>query len=183
MALLRLSPFGRLLLVASLAAAGEARAKAFLSQDEALALAFPGAHVTRKTAFLTEVERDEVARISGGSKPSALSTYYVAEKDGVALGTAYFDVHRVRTQNEVLMIVVKPDRTVARLEVLSFAEPEEYLPKPNWYSQFPGKALSDELSTKRAIRPVTGATLTVRATTEAVRRVLALHDVLARRPA
>src|SRR5213075_736242 len=90
-----------------LVAAGEAHAKVFLSQDEALALAFPGAHVTRKTAFLTEAERDEVARVSGGSKPSALSTYYIAEKDGATLGMAYFDVHRVRTQNEVLMIVVK----------------------------------------------------------------------------
>lgn len=79
------------------------------------------------------------------------------------------------------MIVVDPANALARLEVLSFSEPEEYLPRPTWYGQFPGKTLSDELTPKRAIRPVTGATLTVRATTEAARRVLALHEVLARR--
>ncbi len=78
-----------------------------------------------------------------------------------------------------------PQGALARIEVLSFLEPEEYLPRPNWYGQFPGKPLGDELSEKRGIRAVTGATLTVRATVEAARRVLALHRVLeerARRP-
>jgi hypothetical protein len=162
--------------------AGSLEGKVHLSQDEALRLAFPGASVERKTAFLTEAEREEVARLAGGPKPAALQPYYVAKKDGAIAGTAYFDVHVVRTQNEVLMVVVKPDGSVGRLEVLSFFEPEEYLPRPAWYAQFPGKTLGDELSEKRAIRPVTGATLTVRATTEAVRRVLALHQLLLKRP-
>lgn len=157
--------------------------KVYLSQDEALRLAFPDAPVERKTAFLTEAEREEIARLAGGPKPAALQPYYVAKKDGAVAGTAYFDAHVVRTQNEVLMVVVKPDGSVGRLEVLSFSEPEEYLPRAGWYAQFPGKALGDELSEKRAIRPVTGATLTVRATTEAVRRVLALHRILMKKAA
>ncbi|HUM01754.1 MAG TPA: FMN-binding protein [Thermoanaerobaculia bacterium] len=162
--------------------AGPVEGKVYLSQEEALRLAFPGASVERKTAFLTEAEREEVARLAGGPKPAALQPYYVATKEGSITGTAYFDVHVVRTQNEVLMIVVKPDGSIGRLEVLSFFEPEEYLPRPGWYTQFPGKTLGDELSEKRAIRPVTGATLTVRATTEAARRVLALHRLLMKRP-
>ena len=36
----------------------------------------------------------------------------------------------------------------------------------------------DELSMKRGIRAVTGATLTARATTDAARRVLAVHKVI-----
>lgn len=160
--------------------AGPLEGKVFLSQDEALRLAFPGATVERKTAFLTDAQRDDVARLANGPRPDALQPYYVARKDGAVAGTAYFDVHVVRTQNEVLMVVVKPDGSVGRLEVLSFFEPEEYLPKPNWYAQFPGKTLGEEFSVKRGIRPVTGATLTVRATTEAVRRVLALHRLLGR---
>jgi hypothetical protein len=167
----------------ALAGAGSVFAKVFLSQDEALKLAFPGASVERKTAFLSDAERDDIAKLAGGGKPAGLQPYYVATKDGALLGTAYFDVHVVRTQNEVLMVVVKPDASVSRVEVLSFSEPEEYLPKANWYGQFPGKTLSEELSEKRAIRPVTGATLTVRATTEAVRRVLALHRVLSKKAA
>ena len=76
------------------------------------------------------------------------------------------------------MVEVDPEGAIVRIEVLSFSEPEEYLPKAHWYEQFQGKPLDDELSLKRAIRPVTGATLTAHATTDAARRVLALDRVL-----
>ena len=162
-------------------AARPALAKVFLSQEEALKLAFPGAAIERQSVFLTEAEVAEVAKLSGGPRPSALSAAYAATKDGKLVGTAYFDTHVVRTLAETLMVVVTPSGTIGRIEVLSFSEPEEYLPREHWYAQFPGKALDDELSVKRGIRAVSGATLTARATTEAARRVLALHQVLSRR--
>jgi len=168
-----------ILAMACLAAAASAEAKVFLTQEEALKLAFPGAAVERRTAFLTEAQRREARRLSGDAElPAALATYYAATKEGAPVGTAYFDTHRVRTMPETIMVVVEPSGAVARIEVLSFQEPEEYLPRPRWYAQFSGKPLDDDLSMKRAIRPVTGATLTARATTEAARRVLALHRVL-----
>ena len=128
-----------------------ATAKVFLTQEEALKLAFPGA------------------------------VAYVAIKDGRLVGTAYFDTHVVRTMTETLMVAVDPAGAIMRVEVLSFSEPEEYLPKEHWYAQFPGRSLDDDLSLTRGIRPVSGATLTARATTDAARRALALHQVLARR--
>jgi Na+-translocating ferredoxin:NAD+ oxidoreductase RnfG subunit len=161
--------------------AATAGAKVFVTQEEALKLAFPGAAVERKTFFLTEAEQKEVQALSGGPAPSALSVAYVAVKDGRVAGTAYFDTHVVRTQQETLMVAVDPEGAVFRIEVLSFAEPEEYLPREHWYGQFQGRKLDEELALSRGIRAVSGATLTARATTEAARRVLALHAVLARR--
>jgi len=144
-----------------------------------LQLAFPkGAAVTRKTAFLSEAERAEVARRSGGPPPPGLVVFYAAALDGKAAGTAYFDTHVVRTLLETLLVVVDPKGALARIEVLSFSEPEEYLPRGAWYGQFPGKVLDDELSERRGVRPVTGATITVRVTVEAARRVLALDAFL-----
>ena len=64
------------------------------------------------------------------------------------------------------------------MEVVTFREPIEYMPREGWYEQYQGKVLDADLALKRAIRPVTGATLTARATTEAVRRILALHRVV-----
>jgi hypothetical protein len=156
-------------------------AKVFLTQEEALKLAFPGAAIERRTAFLTAAEQKDVAALSGGPAPSALAVAYVATKEGRLAGTAYFDTHVVRTQPETLMVVVAPAGAIARIEVLSFSEPEDYLPRGHWYEQFPGRALDEELSVKRGIRQVAGATLTARATTEAARRVLALHRLLERR--
>lgn len=164
-----------------LLAAGAARAKVFLTQEEALKLAFPGATIERRSIFLTGAEVEEVAKLSGSAKGSALAAAYVASKDGKVVGTAYFDTHVVRTLAETLMVVVSPAATIARIEVLSFSEPEEFLPREHWYAQFPGRSLDDELSVKRGIRPVSGATLTAGATIEAARRVLALHQVVARR--
>jgi hypothetical protein len=171
----------RALAVTLILAAAPAVAKVFLTQEEALKLAFPGAVVERRTAFLTAAESRDVAALSGGPPPSALAVAYVATKEGRLAGTAYFDTHVVRTQPETLMVVVTPEGTIGRIEILSFSEPEDYLPREHWYAQFPGKALDEELSVKRGIRAVSGATLTARATTEAARRILALHQVLSRR--
>jgi hypothetical protein len=164
-----------LLLLLAAAAPG----KVFLTQDEALKLAFPGASVERKSFFLTPGQQAEIRRRAGGERAvGALVVAYVATRDGRPIGTAYFDTHVVRTQPETLMIAVGPEGAVSRLEVLSFVEPEEYLPRENWYRQFPGRALDDDLAMRRGIRPVSGATLTARATTDAVRRILAIHGVL-----
>ena len=185
LARIRLLGKARLFVVAAaaLVAAAAADGKIFLTQEEALKLAFPGAKIERRTAYLTAAQQKAAQKLSGDPEPpSALAPYAVGTKDGRLVGTAYFDTHIVRTMPETIMVVVDPAGAIARIEVLSFAEPEEYLPKAHWYEQFQGKPLDDELSMKRGIRPVTGATLTARATTDAARRVLALHKVLQEAP-
>jgi hypothetical protein len=149
-----------------------------MTADEALALAYPGCEVERSTVYLSEAQRESAARESGVEVRSRLVHPYRARCGGRDGGTAYFDVHRVRTLEETLMVALDAAGAVSRVEVLSFREPQEYLPRDVWYDQFDGRRLDAELRIKRGIRGVTGATLTARATTEAVRRVLALHAVL-----
>jgi hypothetical protein len=176
---MRLGSRRGLLFSVVLLAAGAAPARVLVSLDEALALAFPGATVERRTAFLTEVQRARAEQLAGERLASAIVHPYAASRDGAQVGTAYFDTHLVRTLQETVMVVVAPDGRVARVEVLAFDEPPDYLPRAEWYRQFDGRPLDAELDLRRAIRPVTGATLTVRATTDAVRRALALHQALA----
>ncbi|HEX3555201.1 MAG TPA: FMN-binding protein [Thermoanaerobaculia bacterium] len=159
-------------------AVGPVSAKVFLTVDEALRLAFRDCSVERQTVFLTAGQRTRAQKLAGGEIRSALVNPYRATRDGKEAGTAYFDSHVVRTLPETLMVVVDPQGRVSRVEVLSFAEPEDYLPPGRWYGQFVGSGLSDELALGHRIRSVTGASLTARATTEAVRRVLAIHQVL-----
>lgn len=168
-----------LLLVLLGALVPPASAKVFLTQEEALALAFPPpVQVERRTAFLAEVDLATVKEKAGTAAASGLVTYYVATKEGRETGRAYFDVHLVRTLPETVMVVVDPAGAVVRVEVLSFSEPVDYLPRESWYAQFPGRTLGADLAPGRAIRPVTGATLTARATTDAARRVLALDEAV-----
>lgn len=154
-----------------------ADAKVFLSMDEALKLAFPGCTVERKTVYLTAEQLKKAQDLADTEILSRLLNPYVSTCHGQLGATAYFDTHKVRTLPETLMIVVEPSGKVRRLEVISFSEPEDYLPRTNWYGQFVGKSLTDALNLKKEIRGIAGATLSSRATTNAVRRVLALHQV------
>lgn len=150
-----------------------------MTQDEALSLAFPGADVSRKTAFLSAAELERAREEAGDDVDVGLVTYYVAQEDGEALGVAYFDAHRVRTLDEVLMIVLDRAGSVMRIETVSFREPPEYRAPDGWLDLFAGRTTEDDLSLKGDIPNIIGATLTSRAVSDAVRRTLALHSVVA----
>ena len=158
--------------------ADSAEAKVFLTRLEALNVAFPECDVDRQTHYLTDGQQQEIETLAGVELSSALAYTYGATCDGTFAGTAYFDSHLVRTLPETIMVVVDTEGKVMGIEVVEFSEPEDYIPMDKWYAQFDGRPLDRELRLKRAIRGVTGATLTARATTDAVRRVLALHRVL-----
>jgi hypothetical protein len=156
-----------------------AGARVLLTVEEALALAFPDAEIARRTVFLTPQQLARAEALAGQKPSSAIVHPYVATKDRAVVGTAYFDSHVVRTLAETVMVTVDAEGRLGRIEVLSFDEPPDYLPRVEWYRQFDGKPLDRELELRRSIRPVAGATLTARATTDAARRVLALHQAIA----
>jgi Na+-translocating ferredoxin:NAD+ oxidoreductase RnfG subunit len=162
------------------ATSGSVAAAILRSQEEALRDAFPGAAVERETRFLDD---EQAKRIEGeGVKlGSRVVIRYVGTRTGDRVGVAYFDTHIVRTLAETIMVLVDPQGKVTRIEILSFEEPPDYLPREKWLDQFDGAELSDELSLKRGIRAIAGATLSSRAVTDAVRRVLAIDREL--RPA
>ena len=82
---------------AGLFAAAALDAKVFLTQEEALKLAFPGATVERHTAYLTEAQQKAAKKLSGDEElPSALATYYVGNKDGRAVVGAAVGPHLER---------------------------------------------------------------------------------------
>jgi hypothetical protein len=155
-----------------------------ISLQEALTGAFPPpAVVQRKTAFLGPEDLTAIRTAAGADAAvtQRVISYYVATRDGTPLGVAYFDSHRVRTLNEVVMIVVEPGDTTAgdrirSIEVLRFAEPPEYHASDAWLDQFKGRPLSPSLSLKESILNMTGATLTSNAIVRAARRVLATHQ-------
>lgn len=170
--------WGLLAVAACATASFPASARVLVTQDKALAEAFPGAAVERRDAFLTDAQAKRVETLAGSPPETRVVAYYVATKEGKPAGTAFFDTHVVRTLPETLMIVVDPAGAVVKAEVLSFDEPPEYLPKPRWFELFKKRKLDRDLAAGRGIPVVTGATLTSRAVAAAVRRALALHAVL-----
>lgn len=165
-----------------LAAASALAVPIYSSREQALARAFPPpATVERKTFFLTEAEREKASRDARSKIESGLVIAYIAQDPKGPVGTGYFETHIVRTMPQTLLVTVRPDGTLKGVEVIAFGEPEDYLPRRNWLKLFLGRRLDDELVIGRRLAHVTGATLTTRTIADAVRRVLAVHAIVAGR--
>jgi Na+-translocating ferredoxin:NAD+ oxidoreductase subunit G len=152
-----------------------------VSREEALKAAFPGAEIRSQVIFLTDAEKKEVEKASGAPVSTVLVASYRALRDSKEIGRAYLDTHTVRTKKESLLVILNRDGTLKRVEVVAFLEPPEYMPSERWYQQFEGKEFGENLKLERDIHAVTGATLTAKATTEAVRRIMAIDALLQRK--
>jgi hypothetical protein len=165
--------------LALLLAAAPAAAEVFLSQREALALAFPGAErIEKKSVVLDEAQVAVVERLSGAPLESKLVTLHQGYRGEQLLGYALIDVHTVRTLPEAFMVVLTPEGRVASLRMLAFYEPSEYKPPERFLAQFGARALEPELRLGGAIHGIAGSSLSARAVTTGVRRSLALFQVL-----
>lgn len=168
----------RVALLLALALAEPCLASVILTEKEALERAFPGASFERKVLYLTDAQVDEIQKLARSRLPSAIVTMVTARTGEQVAGRAYLDTHVVRTMPETVLTTLYPDGSVKAVFVLQFAEPTDYLPREKWLETFEGKPLDTDLWPGRGVRRVTGATLTVQALTEAVRRSIAIDRIV-----
>lgn len=160
-------------------------ARVFMTQEQALKLAFPDAcSIERKTVFLSDSDVGEIQKKAKSRVESRVVTYYVGKSTDGVMGFAFFQTHVVRTMPEIFMAVVESNGRLRFVEILAFYEPEDYLPPKRWLDLLGGKMLNDKLWVKRGVRNIAGATLSTRAITAGIRRVLATFEVVVknRRP-
>lgn len=162
-------------LLLALAALGAG--KVYYSRDQALALAFgakakPASH----DYWWSKEQRAELAELAGRKTNQVRGRHklwYLGEEPGGR--TVWFDGRKVRTKRMGLMFVVTAEGSVERVEVCSFGEPLDYLPSKKWLKQLEDRVLDDELSLKKGVHGITGATLTAQAAVAGTREVLAAH--------
>ena len=177
---------GRLLLICTLVGVlwllssgfRPAEAVVLYAKNEALKLIFPEADsIEPKAIFLTARQVARIEELARSPLESQLLTVHVGRNGDETLGYAFLDIHVVRTQPEALFVVLTPQGVVDSVLIVAFHEPLEYMPNARWQAQFPGKTLTPDLQVKRAIAPISGATLSAHAMTDAVRRALAVYQV------
>jgi hypothetical protein len=166
------------MLAGALIAPCGARARVLVTRDQALAAAFPGATFERRSIVLDDGQADAVQRHARARLASRVYGAYVAIRGDSLLGVAFFDTRIVRTMPGVFMTVVAPDTTVARVDVLAFHEPDDYLPPGRWLAQFEGRPPGDGLRPRRDIRNISGASLTAQSVSESVRLSLAIYALV-----
>jgi hypothetical protein len=156
-------------------------AEAFYAKDEALQLAFPGtADVQSRTIVLTDAQAAAVKNRGGVDLDSRLFTFYTARRNGSVVGYAVIDTHTVRTLPETFLAVLTPEGTVEQVILLAFYEPKEYMPPPRWLEQFKGRGIAGSWRVGRDLHGISGASLTARAIPQALRKILALYDIVIR---
>jgi hypothetical protein len=152
-------------------------AGALPSQEEALALAFPGAALVRRDLTLSDAQLAQVKSLAQRDPGPGRAVAFEARKDGRLVGVGIFDTHRVRTQPETVLVAIAPEGRILRVEVVAFKEPLEYMARGAWVRQFDQKSLDADLALGRGVKPLGGATLTATALTDAARRALAIFRV------
>ncbi|WP_428356045.1 FMN-binding protein [Methyloprofundus sp.] len=166
-----------LCLLLSLFIASPGYAKIYYSKQEAMELAFgKEASVERLSLFLTDDEVQRIQQLARAKIDSALFTFYVGKKAGEILGYAAIESHKVRTKPETLLVVLNPQGQLTQVQTLAFHEPPEYQPSARWYAQLFNLPL-EEVSFRKKVQGISGATLSSRAALDSVRRVLAVYQV------
>ena len=150
----------------------------FLTKDDALKLYFPDAQIERKTEYLSPEQKTAVKQKAHAPMEARVVTYYVARKNNVVIGYAFFETVTVRTKDATYMVAVNPDATVRGVEILAFYEPPDYKPIPKWFGQFYKKGLDDDLNLRSGIRNIAGATLSAQALSDGVRRILSIYSLI-----
>ncbi len=155
------------LLLLVLGLAPGARAGQYLSQDEALALAFekPGA-----------VRRFDLPN----RKPMAeekLKAFTGELKGGGGRGIAFIDAVIGKHEPITYMVVVSADGEILRVEILEYRETYggQVCEEP-WRKQFLGKKPGDSIHHGTDINNIAGATLSCRHVTEGVAKLLKIFE-------
>ncbi|RLA23310.1 MAG: FMN-binding protein [Gammaproteobacteria bacterium] len=154
-----------------------AYAKIYYSKQEAMELAFGAdAKVEHLSLFLKDDETQRIQQLARVKLDSALFTFYVGKKADTILGYAAIETHKVRTKPETLLVVLNAQGELVQVHTLAFHEPPEYQPSARWYAQLFNLPL-EEISFRKKVQGISGATLSSRAALDSVRKVLAVYQI------
>jgi len=153
------------------------QATVFYSKEEAFELAFgKGAEIVDHQVFLTDEQTTKIEQLAKTKLDSQLYTFFEARHNGQILGYAVIESHTVRTQPETLLIALSPKGELMKSEVLAFHEPPEYKPSSAWFATLIGKPVTD-LRQNQGVDGISGATLSVKASLEGIRKALAVFQI------
>lgn len=175
----RLLPAALAALATFLAVPQGLEARVFTTPEAAMEAAFPKTKITTRRLYLTTAQKEEIQHRWGRPVQSRLYTVFLAVDDrGRRTGYGFLHTEKVRSKEQTLFIAVTPEEAIRSVTLVSFFEPEEYIPPNRWLRLFEGKSLArsagDGLLPGLDIPVMSGATLTTRSCAESARFILML---------
>jgi len=151
-----------------------AHATSYLSIEQAQQAIFPGAQFTSVATRISDAQRGLIAKKSGIPDPGRDPRVWRVA------GGGWFLVDEVLGKHELITYAlgIGTDGRVRGVEILEYREAYGYqIRNKEWRGQFVGRTSTDSLELDRDIKNISGATLSCRHVTDAIKRLLALHEV------
>jgi FAD:protein FMN transferase len=150
----------------------------YLSPEQALELAFPGADsVEKEEVRLSPAQKERVERRLGWRLADGALTVRKSFAGGRLLGYSVVAEEIGKYKPITFMVSAAPDFRADRVDVLVYREPRgAEVRKARFLRQFKGKSGRSPLRINRDIINITGATLSVRAMSAGVKRVLCVLE-------
>ena len=155
-----------------------AKAKIYVSAEQAQKLIFPNKQFTKYPIVITEQIQDKLQSASSVRHP------FKGDQTWRAADGSYFIVDEVVGKHEMITYAVgiSPNGTVQGIEIMEYVESYGYeVAEESWRKQFVGKTAEDSLKLKKDIQNISGATLSCKHLTDGVKRVMVMYE-LALRP-
>jgi Na+-translocating ferredoxin:NAD+ oxidoreductase RnfG subunit len=148
--------------------------EAYLTVEEALQLVFPSSErIVSETVRLTDDQAARVGKLADHPLWEETFTVYKGLTGNQVDGYAVVTEEIGRFHFITFMVGVNPDGTVKRVDVLVYRESRGgEVRHRRFLHQFDGKSLEDPIRLNRDLLNITGATLSVRAMSRGVRKVL-----------
>lgn len=152
----------------------------YLTRQEALQKLIPQADsFLEEVIALTPSQREEVQELLGNRVKETSLTFWMAQKSGTPVGYAVLLDVIGKEQPITFMVGVSPEGAVLGVEVLTYRESQgSEIRSTGFMKQFVSKTLNAPLKLGRDIHSISGATLSSRSTAYAVKKALALVQVV-----
>lgn len=158
-----------------LACAQACDAQVFLTEDQALRSLFDNSRIDRQGKTLKDEDRQALTKATGLRFPESSFTFFVAERDGKALGYALVMNELGKSEPITFMVAMSPEHRVVDVLVLVFRESRgAEVRETRFLRQFKGKQANDPITINNDIINYSGATLSSKAITRGVKRALGL---------
>lgn len=158
----------------TLSALSPCHAATYLTIDQAQAALFPGETLVLQQRILTP---EQIKAVEASAKSPVRSSELRVWKSFTG---GYFFVDQVIGKHDLITfaLAVDGDGAVKGIEILEYREAYGYeVRNAKWRAQFIGKTHAAPLTVDSDIKSISGATLSTRHVTEAVRRLLAVYAI------
>ena len=159
---------------------GEARAKVYLTREEAIRLAFgPSATVSEDHRTLQPTARAAIEQRLGRTMAEDRFTFYVGRSTAAVESYGLVLDEMGKHEPITFLVAMTPDGHVKDVIVLEYRESRGgEVRQKSFLKQYVGKTSRDRLELDEDITPVTGATISARAISDGVKKALVVWEVL-----